>query len=153
YGSDKTGSYVVSISHGPAKDSPLWVGTRRGRLFVSMNANAADPNAVRYSRIDTAAQPTRFITGIAIDAHNPLHAFVSFAGYDAYSLTTTGPTTTGHVFEVTYDPKAGTTHWKNLSSGLGDQPITGIAYDADSHRLYVATDFGVLVRRSGDWLQ
>jgi len=146
YGADKTGSYVVSISQ--AKDAPLWVGTRRGRLFVSMNANAADPNAVTYGRMDTAAQPTRFISGIAIDAHNPLHAFVSFAGYDAYT-----PTTPGHVFEVTYDPKAGTAQWKNLSSGLGDQPITGIAYDADTHRLYVATDFGVLVRRQSSWLQ
>jgi hypothetical protein len=148
YGPDKTGSYVVSISHGPAKDAPLWVGTRRGRLFLSMNPNAADPNKVTYARIDTPAQPTRFISGIAIDPRNPLHAFVSFSGYDAYT-----PTTTGHVFEVTYDPKAGTAQWKNLSSGLGDQPVTGIAYDADGHRLYVATDFGVLVRREGDWLQ
>jgi hypothetical protein len=113
-----------------------------------MNPNAADPNKVTYARIDTPAQPTRFISGIAIDPRNPLHAFVSFSGYDAYT-----PTTTGHVFEVTYDPKAGTAQWKNLSSGLGDQPVTGIAYDADGHRLYVATDFGVLVRREGDWLQ
>jgi hypothetical protein len=148
YGTDKTGSYVVSISRGPTKDAPLWVGTRRGRLFISMNANAPDPNTVSYRRIDTAAQPTRFISGIAIDARNPLHAFVSFSGYDAYT-----PTTTGHVFEVTVDPKTGAVQWKNLSSGLGDQPITGIAYDSDSHRLYVATDFGVLVRTQGDWLQ
>ncbi|MFL6601323.1 MAG: hypothetical protein ACJ8R9_08325 [Steroidobacteraceae bacterium] len=148
YGADKTGSYVVSISRGPGKDAPLWAGTRRGRVFISMNASAPDPNAVRYGRIDTPAQPTRFISGIAIDAHNPLHAFVSFSGYDAYT-----PATPGHVFEVTYDPKAGTAQWKNLSAGLGDQPITGIAYDSDSHHLYVATDFGVLLRKQGDWVQ
>jgi hypothetical protein len=149
YGTDKSGSYVVSISRGLDKDGPLWVATRRGRLFVSTNASAPDPVAVTYNRIDTAAQPKRFISGIAIDAHNPLHAFVSFSGYDAYT-----PATTGHVFEVTYDPKTATAQWKNLSSGLGDQPITGIAYDADSHRLYAATDFGVLVRsRAGDWLE
>jgi hypothetical protein len=147
YGVDKSGSYVVSISRGPNKDSPLWVGTRGGRLFISMNASASDPNSVAYTRIDTAAQPRRFISGIAVDAHNPLHAYVSFSGYDAYT-----PTTSGHVFEVTFDPKTASAHWKNLSSGLGDQPILGIAYDADSRRVYAATDLGVLVRNRGGWL-
>ena len=146
YGADKPGSYVVSISRGPNKDAPLWAATRRGRLFVSLNASSTNPAAVTYRRIDTPAQPTRFISGIAVDSHNPLHAFVSFSGYDAYT-----PTTTGHVFEVTYDPKTGTAEWKNLSAGLGDQPITGIAYNADSRRLYVATDFGVLVRSPAGW--
>jgi hypothetical protein len=149
YGGDKTGSYVVNISRASNNDGPLWVGTRRGRLFVSSNASAPDPKTVTYTRIDTPAQPTRFISGIAVDAHNPLHAFVSFSGYDAYT-----PTTTGHVFEVTYDPNTGTAQWRNLSSGLGDQPILSIAYDADARRLYAATDFGVLVRtREGAWMQ
>jgi hypothetical protein len=115
-------------------------------LFVSANPDASDPTAVSYRRIDTAAQPNRFISGIAVDPQNPLHAFVSFSGYDAYT-----PNAKGHVFEVTYDSKSGTAQWKNLSAGLGDQPITGIAYDSVAHRVYVATDFGVLVRRNGNW--
>ncbi len=51
-----------------------------------------------------------------------------------------------------YNPGNGTAQWLDLSSGLGDQPITGIAYDGAAKRLYVATDFGVLVRDGGTWL-
>lgn len=147
YGVDKSGSYVVAISRAGPKTAPLWAATRRGRLFISMNANTPNPQSVTYHRIDTADQPTRFISGIAIDPDNPLRAFVSFSGYDAYT-----PTTPGHVFEVTYDPKSGHAKWKDWSAGLGDQPITGIAYNPESHRVYVATDFGVLVHSSAGWL-
>lgn len=147
YGTDKAGSYVVNISRAKAKDAPLWAGTRIGRLFISTNASSADAAAVTYRRIDTPAQPGRFISGIAIDADNPWHAFVSYSGYDAYT-----PKTPGHVFEVTYDPKAGTAKWKDLSAGLGDQPVTGIAYDAGTRHLYIATDFGVLVHGGAGWL-
>ena len=34
--------------------------------------------------------------------------------------------------------------WKDLSKGLGDQPITGIAFDSHANDIYVSTDFGVL---------
>lgn len=147
YGADKSGSYIVAIARGSSSKAPLWVATRRGRLFVSANANAADPSTVTYTRVDTAAQPKRFISGIAIDPENPRRAFVSFSGYEAYT-----PTTAGHVFEVVYNSDTGTAQWRDLSAGLGDQPITSIAYDGEQHRIYVATDFGVLVRDEGSWL-
>jgi hypothetical protein len=151
YGADKggSGSYVVAIQRAPAAGTPLWVGTRRGRLFLSTNADAADPTTVAFTRIDTAAQPIRFISGIAVDPKNPWHAFVSFAGYDAYT-----PTTTGHVFEVTYDPGSHTAKWVDRSVNIGDQPVTGVAYDSASGRVYAATDFGVIVRKpdSGQWV-
>jgi hypothetical protein len=147
YGADKYGSWVADIARGTDAKAPLWVGTRRGRLFVSSNAQAANPANVKFNRIDTAAQPERFMSGIAVDSANPLHAYVSFSGYDAYT-----PTTPGHVFEVYYNPQSGTAQWHDLSAGLGDQPITGIAYDGGTKRLYVATDFGVLVRDHGSWL-
>jgi hypothetical protein len=136
FGADKAGSYVVSIARAKVAASPLWVATRRGRLFVSINA---DSNAVQFTRIDTAAQATRFISGIAVDPRNPLRAIVSFSGYNAYT-----PTTPGHVFEVIYDPTAKTAHWKDLSANLGDQPILGAALDPSTGRVFVGTDFGVL---------
>ncbi|MDP9090710.1 MAG: hypothetical protein M3O26_18480 [Pseudomonadota bacterium] len=136
FGPDKAGSYVVAIARAPVAASPLWVATRRGRLFVSMNA---DGSAVLFNRVDTAAQPKRFISGIAVDPRNPLRAIVSFSGYNAYT-----PTTPGHVFEVIYDPAAKTATWKDLSANLGDQPILGAAIDGASGRIFVGTDFGVL---------
>lgn len=139
YGADKGGSYVVATARAPSAGSPLWVATRRGRLFLSMNADGPEA-ATTFARLDTAAQPRRFISGIAVDPLNPLHAFVSFSGYDAYT-----PTTPGHVFEVLVNPVSGAATWTDRSAGLGDQPITGVAFDARNGRLYAATDFGVAV--------
>ena len=148
FGTDKGGSYVVAIARAPSAGSPLWVATRRGRLFLSMNADGSAA-ASTFSRLDTPAQPTRFISGIAVDPLNPLHAFVSFSGYDAYT-----PTTPGHVFEVLVNPVSGAASWTDRSAGLGDQPITGVAFDARNGRLYAATDFGVAVlpRNATAWL-
>ncbi|MFL5628248.1 MAG: exo-alpha-sialidase, partial [Ktedonobacteraceae bacterium] len=139
YGTDKggTGSYVVAISRAPGDESVLWAATRFGRLFISTNVDAPAPN-VTFNRIDTSAQPNRFISGIAVDPLNPYHAFVSFSGYNAYT-----PTTPGHVFDVTYDPATSKATWKDISNNLGDAPITGIAYDSQLGDLYIATDFGV----------
>jgi hypothetical protein len=136
FGQDKQGSYVVAIARAKAAGSPLWAATRIGRLFV---ANNPDSNAVQFTRIDTAAQPKRFISGIAVDPRNPLHAIVSFSGYGAFT-----PAAPGHVFDVMYDPATKTAHWKDLSANLGDQPILGVAYASATGRIFAGTDFGVL---------
>ncbi|MDE2250331.1 MAG: hypothetical protein KGL25_02870 [Gammaproteobacteria bacterium] len=147
FGTDKGGSYLVALARAPGKGAPLWAATRRGRLFVSSNADAADATTVSFSRIDTPLQPTRFISGIAVDPQNPLHAYVSYSGYDAYT-----PATPGHVFEVTVDAGTMVATWRDLSANIGDQPVTGVAYDPASGRVYAATDFGVAVRlSSGQW--
>ena len=144
FGADKGGSYVVAIQRAAGDTSTMWSATRRGRLFISTNANATDPAAVSFTRIDTAAQPTRFISGIAVDSKNANHAYVSFSGYDAYT-----PSTTGHVFDVTYNPSTGTATWKDVSYNLGDQPITNVAFDSVKGTAYVSTDFGVARLKSG----
>ncbi|GCE07260.1 hypothetical protein KDAU_45890 [Dictyobacter aurantiacus] len=137
YGTDKSGSYVVAITRAPSDDQTMWTATRRGRLFISLNANAA-ANAVSFTRLDTPAQPTRFISGIAVDPKDKYHAYVTYSGYNAYT-----PTTPGHVFDVHYNPTTKTATWKDISYDLGDQPITGVAYDGVTGNLYIATDFGV----------
>ena len=148
YGTDKVGSYVVAIARAASAGSPLWVATRRGRLLLSKNADGPAA-ATTFVRLDTPAQPTRFISGIAVDPLNSLHAFVSFSGYDAYT-----PSTPGHVFEVLVNPVSGAATWTDRSAGLGDQPITGVAFDVRNGRLYAATDFGVAVlpRNATSWL-
>lgn len=144
YGTDKSGSYVVAIARATSDTGTMWVATRRGRVFVSKNADAASASGMVFTRIDTAAQPTRFVSGIAVDPADPNHAFVSFSGYNAYT-----PNTPGHVFEVRYNPTSGIATWTDLSYDLGDQPITAIARDDASGDLYVATDFGVAKLASG----
>jgi hypothetical protein len=149
------GAYVVAIERAPSDNRTLWVGTRRGRVFVTSNAHVASPGAVTFNRIDTAAQPERFVSGIAIDQSNPNHAFISYSGYNAYA--TAAGTATGHVFEVTYNPVTHVATWSPdlaggdpSTGGLGDQPLTDIAVDWSTGDLYVSTDFGVDMRKSGN---
>ena len=75
----------------------------RRRIYVSTNANAANPATVKYSRYDLQAGYCRhrFISGISVDPNNPNHAFISYSGYSAYSPG-------GHVYEVSVNPATGT---------------------------------------------
>ena len=116
----------------------MWVGTRRGRVFITQNADAEPASAVTYTRIDTPAQPTRFVSGISVDPADKFHAIVSFTGYAAYT-----PGQPGHVFDVRFNPGTGTATWTDLTSNLGDQPVTDVAYDGVTGDIYAATDFGV----------
>ena len=147
FGKDKApGQYIVATERAPSDNSTLWVGLRRGRVFVSSNADKPGGQVV-FFRIDTSSTPTRFVSGIAIDPANPNHAFISFSGYNAYA-TATG-TATGHVFDVHYDPMGHTATWTNIDHNLGDEPITDIAYDSATGNLFVSTDFGVDILPSG----
>jgi hypothetical protein len=164
YGSDKgagssSSNYVVAISR--AMDThTLWAGTRIGRLFISKNADAADPSAVSFYRIDNPATPTRFPSGISVDPKNPYHAIVTFSGYNAYA--TQAGTATGHIFDVVVKPATCTTSltptcsatWTNLDNDIGDQPITDVAFDQPTGDIYVSADFGVyrLKKGSNSWV-
>lgn len=147
YGADKGGSYVVAVERTRSDRNTMWVATRRGRLFVSKNADAANAADVAFTRIDSASTPTRFISGVVVDRNDSNHAWVSFSGYDAYAAA--AGTATGHVFEVTYNPASGTATWKDISANIGDQPITDITADHTTGDLYIGTDFGVLRMAKG----
>jgi hypothetical protein len=144
YGSDKFGNYVVAVERAPSDRGSLWAGTRVGRVFISKNADAAQANDVTYTRMDTPAQPGRFVSGISIDPADPNHAYVSFSGYEAYT-----PAQPGHVFDVRFDPATGTATWADISYNVGDQPVTDVAFDDVRGDVYVSTDFGVLRLANG----
>ena len=162
YGTDKSGGYVVALGRGSSDTSTLWAATRRGRVFISKNANGP-AGSVSFNRIDAGSglsassspTPRRFVSGIAVDPKNANHAFVAFGGYNNATDGVT-PAVAGHVFDVTYDPATGKATWTSLDNGngpLGDMPINALALDAKTNRLYVGTDFGVLVSvgNSGKW--
>jgi hypothetical protein len=150
--SDKGGGpagFVVAMARFPGDHGTMWVGTRRGRLFITQNADAEPASAVTYTRLDTPSQPRRFVSGISVDSTDPLHALVSFSGFSAYT-----PAQPGHVFDVRLDPVSHTATWTDLSSDLGDQPITDVVLDAATGDVYAATDFGVnrLPSGSTSWI-
>jgi hypothetical protein len=156
---DKGTGYVVAIERAKTNIGTLWAGTRRGRVFIVKNADSNDPTKVTsapdplgtgvlktqtdvdFKRIDTAAQPMRFVSGISIDPRDASGntAFVSFSGYSAYT-----PATPGHVYKAVYDPGTGTATWTNMDGNLGDLPILDIEVDSATGDLYAAHDYGVL---------
>lgn len=151
YGTDRSGGNVGWLARTPSDPSTLWASTTTGRLFVSHDANNADAGSVTFTRIDGLASnsPNRAISSIYVDPANANHAWVSYLGYNA-----TTPTTTGHLFEVTYNPGAGTATWTKLddtgSSHYGDLPANAIVDDPQTGDLYVANDFGVVELAADD---
>ena len=143
FGGTRGGGNVVAVSRGMDHDT-MWTATTGGRVFVSQNVNAADPTTVTFTRIDTTAQPSRVPVAISVDPTNPNHAVVAYSGYNS-----TTPTTPGHVFDVVFNPGAGTASWTDLSNDLGDQPVNDVALDAKTGDVYASTDFTILKLASG----
>jgi hypothetical protein len=142
FGKSRAGGVVSLLSRSTTNSDTLWAATNAGRLFVSQNASTAAAN-VKFRRIDDATTPPRVITGIAIDPLDGTHAFVSYTGYNAYS-----PKTPGHVFEVHAAPGSKPV-FTDISSNIGDLPVTGLVQDPVNGDLYAATDFGVITRKGG----
>ncbi len=147
WGGTRTGGVVNAIGRAPSDTATLWAATTAGRVFVSKNADdvsgvpGADGSNVTYTRIDSlsANAPNRVPTSIYVDANNPNHAWISYSGYSART-----PATPGHVFEVTFDPVAGTATFTSIDGSLGDMPVTSIVRDDPTGDLYASIDFGVL---------
>jgi hypothetical protein len=150
YGGDRTGGTVSFMARSGADHGTLWAATSAGRIFVSHNADLADPEAVTWHRIDNPSSPTRFPSAIYVDPADSGHAWVSYSGYNAAT-----PTTPGHLFDVheSVAPGTGTFANLNVESGTsayptpfsdGDLPVSDVVRDDAKHTLYVSTDFGVL---------
>jgi hypothetical protein len=151
YGSDRTGGSISWLARDKADTGTLWAATSAGRIFVTHNADATDPAAVVWHRIDNATSPTRFPSSIYPDPNDVHHAWISYSGYNAAT-----PTTPGHVFDVLENGSSpGSGVFTNLNveagtaafptpSGTGDLPVSDIVRDDAKKKLYVSTDFGVL---------
>jgi hypothetical protein len=154
FGTDRTDqdslNYVAALAKAPSDSSTLWAATTRGRVFVTQNADDA-AKSVSFARADissrlgTKGTPGRFVSSIVVDKDDPLHAWVAYSGYNAYTQFDQA----GHVFEVRFDAASGKATWTNRSYDLGDQPITSLARDQSTGDLYASTDFGVLRLANG----
>ncbi len=142
---DRAGGDVAAVERAASDTSTLWAATSTGRVFVSHNVVAEPASAVTFTRIDTLSpnDPNRYVSGIYVDPSNPNHAWISYSGFSAAT-----PSTPGHVFEVTYDPAAGTATWMThdgpAGGPLGDIPVTDIVRDDATGDLYASSDFGVM---------
>ena len=147
---DRAGGVIAAVERTASDTGTLWVATNTGRVFISKNADAT-ADSVTFTRLDSMAgnDPNRFVSSIYIDPANANHAWVSYSGYNINT-----PTLPGHVFEVTYNPNAGTAAWADLSYDLGDLPATDLVRDDVTGDLYAASDFGVSRLPSGgtSWL-
>lgn len=140
YGADRQGGYIVAVERATSDGATLWAATQTGRVLISKNVDAEPASAVTFTRIDSLAaiDPNRFVSGIHVDPANANHAWISYTGFNAAT-----PTLPGHVFEVTYNPTAGTSTWVDRSYDLGDIPLNDVVRDDRTGDLYVASDFGV----------
>jgi hypothetical protein len=152
YGADRTGGFVVAVERATSNTSTLWAATQTGRVFISTNADADPVTAVAFTRLDSLAanDPNRFVSGIYIDPGNANRAWISYTGFSANT-----PGTPGHVFEVTYDPGAGTANWMDISHDFGDIPANDVVRDDVTGDIYVSSDFGVFRLPEGTtaWVQ
>jgi hypothetical protein len=149
YGADRTGGTISWIARTASDHGTLWAATSAGRIFVTHNADATDPQAVVWHRVDNATSPRRYPSSIYVDPSDSSHAWISYNGYNAAT-----PTTPGHVFSVT---ESGTFTNLNIESGTnsfptptndGDLPVSDIVRDDSTHTLYASTEFGVLKGRN-----
>ncbi|HJT46373.1 MAG TPA: hypothetical protein VJ721_08905, partial [Chthoniobacterales bacterium] len=139
YGADRTTGNVNVIARTTSNANVAWAGTTRGRVFISTNVNAAAASVV-WNRLDPDAggpDPTRVVTGIAIDPFNSFHAWVTYSGYNFNT-----PNQPGHIFSVTWSG-AGTATWTNISNNFPDIPALSIVNDPNNGDLYVSSDFYV----------
>jgi len=150
FGADRAGIDVAAVARYEKDSGTLWAATAAGRVFISKNADAEPETSVTFTRLDSLASnsPGRFVSGIFVDPNNGNRAWISYSGFNAST-----PATPGHVFEVKYDPIAGTAVWKDLSYDLPDTPITGVVRDEGTHDVFASSDFGVyrLVPREKSW--
>jgi len=140
-GTTRAGGNVAALARASGETGTLWAATTTGRVFVSKNADDASAGNVVFTRADSlsAASPGRFVTRIAVDPANANHAWIA---YDGYNFNT--PSQPGHVFDVHFNPAGPSATWTDISSNIGDLPVTSLALDSVTGDLYAASDFGVM---------
>jgi hypothetical protein len=153
FGTDRVGGHVAVVERGKNETSTLWAATSLGRVFVSKNADAADPTTVQLVRVDRLAanDPPRYPTAIFVDPTDANHAWITYSGFNAKT-----PDTPGHIFEVRYVPASGanpaTVAFNNLDGdakdGYPDIPAQAVVV-SDKGTIYVGNDFGVVRSKAG----
>jgi hypothetical protein len=143
---DRTGGHVAVVERGRNDTSTLWSATSTGRVFISKNADAADPATVQFTRLDslTTNDPPRYPTAIFVDPQNANHAWITYSGYSSKT-----PSTPGHIFEINYVPAQATATFTLLDgtkpNAYGDIPANSVIV-SNAGTIYVGNDYGVMTK-------
>ncbi|MBM3535887.1 MAG: hypothetical protein FJX60_22985 [Alphaproteobacteria bacterium] len=128
--SSSSGNYISAIAVASGNSNLIWVGHNNGEVYKTTDGTATSPTWTSVS-IGLSRQVMR----ILIDASDSNTVYVSFGGYSSGNLrkTTDGGTT-----------------WTNVSSGLPEAPIRGIArHPSNASWVYVGTEVGVYSSEDG----
>ena len=144
YGGDRVGGAINVIERTTSNTSTAWAGTTGARVFISTNVDGPAASVI-WNRLDphTTVDPSRVVTGIAIDPNNTNHAWVTYSGYSAFT-----PSQPGHVFSVSWSG-AGTASFTNIDFNLPDIPLTSVVFDPLTGDLYTSSDFAVFRKKAG----
>jgi photosystem II stability/assembly factor-like uncharacterized protein len=128
--SSTSSNYISAIAVASGNSSVIWVGHNNGEVYKTTNGTATSPTWTSVT-IGVSRQVMR----ILIDASDSNTVYVSFGGYSSGNLrkTTDGGTT-----------------WTNISTGLPEAPIRGIArHPSTASWIYVGTEVGVYSSEDG----
>ena len=144
---DRSGGHVSIVERAWNDTSTVWSATSTGRVFISKNADDANPAAVVFTRLDSLAtnDPPRYPTSLYVDPADANHAWITYSGYNSKT-----PATPGHVFELRFDPSSGGVTFTNLDghkiNGYGDIPANSVVVSKGG-TIYVGNDYGVVQKQ------
>ncbi|MHB1567626.1 MAG: hypothetical protein ACYC0H_00340, partial [Solirubrobacteraceae bacterium] len=123
---------VSALAAAPSNPSVIYAGWGDGTMQISQNAGSTW-TTITPTALETAGSDV-WITHIAVDPTNPLHAIVTFSGYTFPQGSVSQP----HVIETT----DGGTNWTDVTgTGLPGSPTNSAVFDGT--KVIVATDTGV----------
>ena len=127
------GNFLTALAVAPSDSNTIYVGSIDGIVQVSHNVLSGSAGFARV----ISGLPNRSVTSLAIDAADPILAYVAFSGFSGFNGDALG-----HVFMTTN----GGGQWNDISSNLPNIPVNAIVADPNiSGTLYIGTDIGAFI--------
>lgn len=128
--SSTSGNYISAVAVATGNAANIWVGYNDGSVAKTTNGTATTPTWTAVT-----IGPARKVMRILIDPSDSNTVYVTFGGYSSGNIrkTTNGGTT-----------------WTDISTGLAEAPIRGIArHPTNASWLYVGTEVGIFSSEDG----
>ncbi len=128
--SSTSGNYISAVAVATGNAANIWVGYNDGSVAKTTNGTATTPTWTAVT-----IGPSRKVLRILIDPSDSNTVYVTFGGYSS-----------GNIRKTTN----GGTSWTDISTGLAEAPIRGIArHPSNAGWLYVGTEVGIFSSEDG----